>query len=553
MKENYIAQLKTGLTAAFVNAEVNSNLAYKPEFIYNNSKRGQKVLSSIENELLKCDRFAISVAFITRDGVTPFLQTLKELEQKGIPGRIMTTDYLTFSDPIALDMIAGLKNIELRMYYTEEAGNGFHTKGYIFRKDEEYRFIIGSSNMTQSALTRNMEWNTRLISSKDGEMIQDVLREYEKLWNASCTVPYDDFIENYRRHYEENKLFQKLVRDQKRIAQKERILSIAAYKLQPNSMQVEFINKLKKFIEMGEDKALLISATGTGKTYASAFAMREMQYPRVLFVVHRNQIAKQAKASFERVFGSTIKTGLVSGAAGTDEDYDADYVFATVQTLSKIENLQRFPKDYFCCCIYDEAHHTSAGSYKRLMDYFTPEFTLGMTATPDKRDDYSAKYKNTDFVLYQKYTYEDACRLLNWEANEVPLNIGGYKYDKKTKTFPVFINYDKREDISDTTKYEDHFTSNHSLIAISKSGRSLQSEDVQNFLQCEERGIQVELFVRKNKDDSGSKEFYYLGHMLPSGNAREFMMPNTTKSAVKIEWILDQPVREDIYDYIVNA
>lgn len=169
--------------------------------------------------------------------------------------------------------------------------------------------------------------------------------------------------------------------------------------------------------------------------------------------------------------------------------------------------------------------------------------------------DYKQSYDVTDFVLYQKYTYEDVCRLLNWEQNEVPLNIGGYKYDKKTKTFPVFINYDKSDDISDTTKYEDHFVPGfrNRLIAISKSGRSLQSEDVQNFLKAKERGIRVELFVRKNKDDKISKEFYYLGHMTASGNTKEFTMPNTQKTAVEIEWILDVPVREDIYEYIVNS
>ena len=168
--------------------------------------------------------------------------------------------------------------------------------------------------------------------------------------------------------------------------------------------------------------------------------------------------------------------------------------------------------------------------------------------------DYKSTYDNTDFVLYKKYTYEDVCRLLNWEQNEVPLNIGGYKFDKKTKTFPVFINYDKADDISDTTKYEDHFVpgSRERLIAISKSGRSLKSEDVQNFLNAKERGIQVELFVRKNKDDKISKEFYYLGHMTASGNTKEFIMPNTKKTAVEIEWILDVPVRQDIYEYIVN-
>ena len=168
---------------------------------------------------------------------------------------------------------------------------------------------------------------------------------------------------------------------------------------------------------------------------------------------------------------------------------------------------------------------------------------------------YKNTYKQTDLVLYQKYTYEDVCRLLNWENNEVPLNIGGYKFDKKTKTFPVFINYDKSENISDTTKYEDHFIpgSRDRLIAISKSGRTLKSEDVQNFLKAKERGIQVELFVRKNKDDKISKEFYYLGHMTASGNTKEFTMVNTEKTAVEIEWILDVPVREDIYEYIVNS
>lgn len=158
----------------------------------------------------------------------------------------------------------------------------------------------------------------------------------------------------------------------------------------------------------------------------------------------------------------------------------------------------------------------------------------------------------TNLELYQKYTYEDACRLLNWERNEVPLNIGGYKYDKKTRTFPIFINYDKQDNISDTTKYEDHFVAENRLIAISKSGRSMDSEDVQNFLNATERGIDVQLFVRKNKDDKISKEFYYLGRVIATGNAKQFVMPNTDKTAVEIEWELETPVREDIYQYIVN-
>ena len=170
-------------------------------------------------------------------------------------------------------------------------------------------------------------------------------------------------------------------------------------------MQEQFIRNLKAMLAEKKDKALLISATGTGKTYASAFAMREMGFRRVLFVVHRNRICKQARKSFEMVFGNGIRTGLVSGEGGTDADYAADFVFATVQTLSKIENLERFPKDYFDATIYDEAHHTSAGSYRRIMEYFTPKFCLGMTATPDKREDH-LEGKNIYEIFGHNIAYE---------------------------------------------------------------------------------------------------------------------------------------------------
>lgn len=123
---------------------------------------------------------------------------------------------------------------------------------------------------------------------------------------------------------------------------------------------------------------------------------------------------------------------------------------------------------------------------------------------------------------------------------------------KEHYLFPVFINYDKEADIQDTIKYEDHFVTASNLIAISKQSRTKESEDVQNFLYSERRGIKVELFVRKNKDDKISKEFYYLGRMKASGRVKEFVMSNTDKTAVEIEWLLDTPVREDIYEYIIN-
>ena len=996
MDANVIDELQNGLSAAYIDGAVAANLAYKPAFVSNNPEDGKKVISSVEDELLHCEEFQISVAFITMGGVTPLLQTLKELEKKGVKGQILTTNYLNFSEPKALEKLNILKNITLKMYDVEAAGNGFHTKGYIFKKDEIYRIIIGSSNMTSAALTVNKEWNTKLVSTENGEVAEKIVEEFHNLWNSEYALLYEDFYEVYKERYN-------IIKHQREIAKSEEIPSLEKYRLKPNSMQQGFIANLRKILEGGEERALLISATGTGKTYASAFAMRELGFKRVLFLVHRGQLARQNKKSYEKVFAKTVSMGLVG--AGYHE-YNADYVFATVQTLNRDEHLLQYEKNAFDCIILDEAHHVSADTYQKVMKHFKPKLWLGMTATPDKRDDnvegrniyelfnyqiayeirlqqameenllcpfhyfgitdlaiigdqketnrdfsmltsdervkhiieqaeyygysgdkvkglifcsnireteelsakfnqmmnvsmgrkfrtialngsaseqerqiaferlamdeedatvemkpldyifsveilnegvdivevnqvimlrptqspivfiqqlgrglrkangkeyvvildfignynnnfmipialsgdrsynkdnirryimeggrvipgastvhfdeisrrrifvsvdnanfsdiklikenyttlknklgripklrdfddygemdvvrifdnnrlgsyykflvkyekeykvrlsqeeekviefvskklatgkrmqelqmikrmlayarglskmglfaglledmklygkavsqeqkdnivnimtnefpagaskktysqcvfieedgsdykptksfmqmmsnddfykildelvefgmnrYERGYKNvydqTDLVLYQKYTYEDVCRLLNWEQNEVPLNIGGYKFDKKTKTFPVFINYDKAEDISDTTKYEDHFVPGFRdrLIAISKSGRSLQSEDVQNFLNAKERGIRVELFVRKNKDDKISKEFYYLGHMTASGNAKEFTMVNTEKTAVEIEWILDVPVREDIYEYIVNA
>lgn len=380
MNQEKIVQLNQGLATAFINQNISSNLAYKPQFVSNNYREGRKVISSIEDELLSCDGFAISVAFITMGGITPLLQTFRELEQRGIPGKILTTDYLMFSEPKALRILSEFKNIKVKMFVTPNAKEGFHTKGYIFKKEEMYRIIVGSSNMTLSALTTNREWNTKIVSAEQGEYAQNVVAEFEQLWNAQQSLPFEQFIESYTEVYIKNKVIQK----QKEIARRAEVPSLEIYRLQPNSMQVGFINNLRKIYEAGEDKALLISATGTGKTYASAFAARELQFKRVLFLVHRNQIAKQAMKSYRKVFDGKVSMGMV---AGKYQDYDADFVFATVQTLSKEDTLNRYGRDEWDLIIIDEAHHSSADSYKKIMDYFTPKLWLGMTATPDKRDD----------------------------------------------------------------------------------------------------------------------------------------------------------------------
>lgn len=163
---------------------------------------------------------------------------------------------------------------------------------------------------------------------------------------------------------------------------------------------------------------------------------------------------------------------------------------------------------------------------------------------------YMPEKADRGFKLYQKYDYEDVCRILEWSQNVVPLNIGGYKYDSDTNTYPVFINYDKAEDISDTIAYHDRFQNNAQLIAISKGKRTMASEDVRRFLEAERNNTPVDLFVRKNKDDKEAKSFYYLGRMA-AGKGEDIVMESGSQ-AVEIYWNLETPVREDIYEYITS-
>lgn len=950
----------------FINRNLDGNLALTPKLIINDYLKGTKVLSEIIRELKKCEEFYISVAFITSSGLVPLLETLKSLNDKGIKGKIITTDYLNFSEPKALKKLLSFSNIEVRVYDKEN----FHTKGYIFKYADYYKVIVGSSNLTQTALTKNKEWNLKVSSLDEGSLTQDVITDFNKLWNDANELTLE-WIKTYEEIYKKQIEYTK----------KSKVPSIKQYKLRPNKMQIAAINNLSKLHENNEHKALLISATGTGKTYLSAFELRNYNPKKTLFVVHREQIALQALESYKNVFGDSKTMGILSGSR---KEINRDIVFSTIQTLSKDDILHNFKKDEFDYIIIDEVHKAGAATYQKIVEYFTPDFLLGMTATPERSDDfdifkmfnyniayeirlkqaleedllcpfhyfavsdiyvngvlltdksdfkylvsedrvnhiidkinfygycgdrvqglifcsdkheahelsdlfnqrgyhtlaltgdssqkereeaierleqkelensldyiftvdifnegvdipsvnqvvmlrptqssiifvqqlgrglrknnskeyvvvidfvgnydknflipvalsgdrtfnkdtlrkyisegsrvipgcstinfdeiskkkifdsidkvnfndikiikesykqlklkigriphlqdfddyesidplrifdnkslgsyyvflkkyekdytielndteklflefisrklasgkrphelillksilsgnnnnlmthlskdlkelynidfttltknnvvnvmtnefptgsgkktyakcvflkkdrndyavsdnfnellknndfktivseliqfgisryeknYSNKYMNTCFELYQKYTYDDVCRILEWEKGEVPLNIGGYKFDKTTKTYPIFVNYDKHEDINDTINYEDRFISESKLIAISKSGRTASSDDVAQVYNAEKDNVSIYLFVRKNKDDKISKEFYFIGKIKAVGEPHEFTMKNTTKTAVEIQYQLLTPVRPDIYEYITS-
>lgn len=963
---NLASEILDAAKTSFVNQFLESKESLRPKLLYNDINNGNTVLASIESELLDCKSFWFSVAFITKSGLIVLKEALKTLEMRGIKGKILTTDYLAFNEPDALRELMKFSNLEVRIFTQEH----FHTKGYMFQKEDHNVFIVGSSNVTQTALKSNKEWNLKISSLEQGELISESEKEFHHMWGKALPLT-EEWI---------SMVYEPLYISKKKERTTQIVERIRTYSLEPNKMQKAAVKSLSKLREDGKNKALLISATGTGKTYLSAFDVRNVKPNKMLFLVHREQILKQAMDSFKDVLGNNINTGLLSG---THHDFDADYLFSTVQTMSKDAVLSRYGEDYFDYVIIDETHKAGAESYRKIINYFKPKFLLGMTASPERTDgfdifqlfdhniayeirlqqaleedllcpfhyfgvteltvdgaliddntefrylvseervnhiiekaefyghcgdrvkglifcgtikeaeelsalfnkkgyqtaalsgantqeeresrieqleqvsrdggldyiftvdifnegvdipevnqiimlrptqssiifvqqlgrglrkapdkeylvvidfignyqknflipialsgdrsynkdtirryiaegnrvipgcstihfdeitkkqlyasidaanfsdvrlirdnytqlkykigripkmqdfdtygemdimriidnkslgsyykflekyeeeytirlnekeqkfveyiskkfasgkrihellvlkrllsyrtgvfsflkeklekeyqveytkatennvknimtnefasgtgkktyeecvfikpdegdyaisddfasllrhkefynivneivefgisrynaNYSNRYMNTNFQLYQKYTYDDVCRLLEWEKGEVALNIGGYKFDRKTKTYPVFINYDKEDHIQDSIRYEDRFLDPSTLIAISKSGRSTESEDVYTALNAEKLGVDMELFVRKNKDDKVSKEFYYLGKIKATGEVHEFVMNNTNKKAVEIQYKLVTPVRDDLYEYIVN-
>lgn len=929
-------------------------LQERTRLIYNDQQQNKKVITDIENALLDCDTFDISVAFIALSGLASIRETLHKLKVQNKKGRIITSIYLGFNEPKMFKDLLKYPNIEVRVY---DDHHGFHSKGYIFQKNSNYWAIVGSSNLTQSALSLNQEWNVYVSSHKQNDTIKQIQDEFENQWQKSIPLTHE-WINEYQKNYvkPEKHAIRHIKRD-----------------IVPNYMQRQALASLEHLRQQNQDRALLISATGTGKTYLSAFDVQKVKPRRMLFVVHRKSIALKAMETFQTI----IKDKTMGIFSGNVKELDKDYLFSTVQTIHKKENRELFKQDEFDYIIIDEVHKAGAYTYQELVHYFHPQFLLGMSATPERNDqfdiykmfhyniayeirlqqameydllcpfhyygitdlnidgisiddksdfnllinekridyiiekieeygysgekvhglifvsrkqeaielsnlfnqrgyntialtgddneekrqeamdrlesndedgldyiftvdifnegidipkvnqvvmlrptqsaiifvqqlgrglrkndekdyvvvidfignyernflipialsgntnlnkdtlrqfiternalipgvstiqfdeisqkrifesidhanfndvklikesyvqlkaklgriphikdfekygaidiqkifqnkglgsyhmflkkyekeydvqfssleekylqfissklssakrvqeleaiklaierkvhvneylkqqmldeyqiqmpevsyttiqniltqnfatgsskdafkdvpildddwniyhvfqsllnneefkrqvlevidygidlykqEYSQRYQNTDLCLYKKYTYEDVCQLLNWEKNLVPLNIGGYKYDQHTNTLPVFINYDKEEDIADTIKYTDHFVDPQTLVAMSKSKLKLGSKGMDIFTQAKQRQTIIHIFVRKNKDDKTSKEFYYLGIGNIINIKQEYMADQIP--VCEILYHLDQPVRQDIYDYIVK-
>lgn len=361
---------------------------FQPRLVYNNYKEHIKVSHELELLFKNCDSFELSVAFIADSGLAALKECFDYLRVHHIRGKIITSTYLGFNAPSMFKKLLKYENIEVKIF----EGKGFHPKGYIFHKKDQTDIMIGSSNLTQNALAVNQEWNLFFSSDTQKEIVLKVEDEFNKQWKQSIPLT-NVWIEDYQKVYVK--------------PQKHKTINVSK-EIKPNYMQKNALESLDNLRKNNKDKALLISATGTGKTYLAAFDVKAVHPKRMLFVVHRRSIAIKAMETFKTI----IKDKSMGLFSGDNRDIDCDYIFATIQTIYKPENRQLFSKEEFNYIIIDEVHKAGAHSYQKLVNYFKPQFLLGMSATPERTD---------DFDIYKMFNYNIAYEIRLQQAMEYDL------------------------------------------------------------------------------------------------------------------------------------
>lgn len=330
-------------------------------------------LDRIKDCFKKCNSFTLSVSFIKKAGLVLFQREIEEALERGAKGRIITSTYQNFTDIASLkDFLAWQNkydNFECHLDMNCFGENGFHSKGYLFEYDDSIEIIVGSSNITRFALLKNIEWNISLISKNNIESYDEAIKNFEYLWDRTFKLS-EDVIKQY--NFVLDYAIEKWDMD---------YINPLTQNVVPNSMQRKALKELTRYRDTGVKRALIISATGSGKTYLAAFDARNFDAKRVLFVVHRETILKDAKQTFMNVFGAEKTCGLYTG---NSKDSDCDFVFASSNMLAR--HLTEFDKNEFDYICYDEVHHIVAECGKKILNYFNPEFLLGLTATPERMD-----------------------------------------------------------------------------------------------------------------------------------------------------------------------
>jgi len=335
-------------------------------------------LATIQANLRSCRSFAFSVSFIKKAGLVLLANDIKSVLERGAKGRLITSTYQNFTDVESLNFFCKLNltfenfdcHLDDECFYDDKnySTNGFHTKGYLFEFDDRCELVVGSSNITRYALLKNIEWDLVIDCQKTDEAYQSACVEFDELWKKTLELTQDRI----------NLYAQKI---NFAIERWDMDYDLAEQKIKPNYMQRKALKELNRNRAIGVNRALIVSATGSGKTYLAAFDALNFAPNRLLYVVHEGSILRKSLETFQEVFGSLKTCGMYSGEA---KELESDFIFTT--NVSMCRSLELFSKKEFDYIIIDECHHAVADTYRQIIDYFEPEFLLGLTATENRMD-----------------------------------------------------------------------------------------------------------------------------------------------------------------------
>lgn len=412
--------------------------------------RERPLLYGLREAFPKAISVDISVSFVMESGVRLLQKELQMLREKGVPVRFLVGEYMNITQPQALYLLKGLlgDGVDMRFFY-DRSEEHFHPKAYFFHYEDGSDVFIGSSNISKAALTTGVEWNYKLSSLVNEEEYQEFYNEFLMLFEYNSRDIDEKALKEYARNWHAPKLMFKGKQEKEKEEDSKEEIELVGEEvkkaevtplIQPRGAQIEALYELNKTRMDGMNKALVVAATGIGKTYLAAFDCAI--FHRVLFVAHRDEILEQAYRSFHTVYPEK-KFGFFHAG---QKDKDADVLFASVQTLGKKEflNSEYSSKDAFDYIIVDEFHHAAANSYRKVLNYFKPKFLLGLTATPDRLDnkdiyqlcDYNLVYEadlymaiNRDWIVPFRYygIYDET------NYNEITFRNGKYEEEELEK------------------------------------------------------------------------------------------------------------------------
>ncbi|GAA4489398.1 DEAD/DEAH box helicase [Microbacterium panaciterrae] len=353
----------------FLDRTVSSDQQFHPLLVSNSG--GNTMVKAITAELRRAKSFTFSVAFVEASALSLLKQSLLDFSGQG---RLITSTYLGFNSPASFRELLNMPNTEV--FVVDQTQGGFHAKGYVFSHDDgSTTAIVGSSNLTASALIKNQEWNLRFSALPDGDIVAQLDQAIgDQLHNAKPLTT--EWIDEYERTYTPPPRGTIMLPGGDATAQ-----------IVPNSMQMEALEEIRKVRDSGETRAVVVSATGTGKTILSALDVKSFNPERMLFVVHRDQILDRAIEEFQRVLGAPDSD--FGKFVGIRRELDRRYLFGMINTISRPETLAAIPPGQFDYVLIDEVHRAGAPSYRRLINHLKPKFLLGVTATPERTDDFN--------------------------------------------------------------------------------------------------------------------------------------------------------------------